>query len=162
MATNEKILVANEEVQIISNYMSIWANTWDGVPDDIEAIKYEDLSVSIDGTSAMALSTIQSTVKTKKYITGGYEAEYQFKLIYRLMPAGSTEKRLAADAALNAFGDWATNNLPDLGEGVRAVKIEPQSQSSLFARYEDGYEDYQILMKLTYEVVYPLSFTDTE
>ena len=42
--------------------------------------------------------------------------------------------------------------LPDLGDGVRALKVEPTTQSSKFASYEGGIEDYQILMKLTYEV----------
>ena len=53
---------------------------------------------------------------------------------------------------LNCFGDWARTQKPDLGEGINALKVEPTTQSSKFAAYEDGYEDYQILMKLTYEV----------
>ena len=32
------------------------------------------------------------------------------------------------------------------------IRDRPTTQSSKFAAYEDGYEDYQILMKLTYEV----------
>ena len=100
----------------------------------------------------MALSTIQGTYITRRYILGGYQAEYQFKLIYRIKPGDSNDKRLEADELLNHFGDWARNNLPDLGEKIRALRVEPTTQSSKFAAYADGYEDYQILMKLTYEV----------
>ena len=102
--------------------------------------------------TAMALSTIQGTYITRRYILGGYQAEYQFKLIYRIKPGDSNDKRLEADELLNHFGDWARKNLPDLGEEIRALRVEPTTQSSKFAAYEDGYEDYQILMKLTYEV----------
>lgn len=100
----------------------------------------------------MALSTIQGTYITKRFILGGYQAEYQFKLIYRIKPGESNDKRLEADELLNHFGDWARKNLPDLGDEIRALRVEPTTQSSKFAAYEGGYEDYQILMKLTYEV----------
>ena len=53
---------------------------------------------------------------------------------------------------LNHFGDWARTQHPDLGDGINALKVEPTTQSSKFAAYEDGYEDYQILMRLAYEV----------
>ena len=58
-----------------------------------------------------------------------------------------------ADALLNRFGDWARDNLPDLGDAVRPLRMEPTAQSSKMAAYEDGFEDYMIPMKLTYEIV---------
>ena len=82
----------------------------------------------------------------------GYQAEYQFKIIYRIKPGSSNDKRLQADEMLNHFGDWARTQHPDLGDGINALKVEPTTQSSKFAAYEDGYEDYQILMRLAYEV----------
>ena len=84
--------------------------------------------------------------------SGGYQAEYQFKIIYRIKPGSSNDKRLQADEMLNHFGDWARTQHPDLGDGINALKVEPTTQSSKFAAYEDGYEDYQILMRLAYEV----------
>lgn len=50
-----------------------------------------------------ALSTIQGTYITRRYILGGYQAEYQFKLIYRIKPGDSIDKRLEADELLNHF-----------------------------------------------------------
>lgn len=132
--------------------MLVWANTFPDKP--VAVIKYEFLDVdeaAWDDT-AIALSTIQGTYITRRYIIGGYQAEYQFKLIYRIKPGDSNNKRLQADEMLNRFGDWARTQKPDLGEGINALKVEPTTQSSKFAAYEDGYEDYQILMKLTYEV----------
>ena len=147
-----RALVAQSEVEEISRSMCIWANTFPNKP--VTLIAYEFLA--IDETSgdetAMALSTIQGTYITRQYILGGYQAEYQFKIIYRIKPGKSNDKRLQADELLNQFGDWARTEKPDLGESVRALKVEPTTQASKFASYDDGYEDYQILMKLTYEI----------
>lgn len=147
-----RILAAAEEVDQISRSMLVWVNTFPEKP--VYIIKYEFLSIDdVTGDeTAMALSTIQGTYITRRYILGGYQAEYQFKLIYRIKPGDSNDKRLEADELLNHFGDWARKNIPDLGEEIRALRVEPTTQSSKFAAYEDGYEDYQILMKLTYEV----------
>lgn len=90
---------------------------------------------------------------TNKYILGGYQAEYQFKVVYRIDPGESIDKRLKADETLNALGDWAVKQMPpDLGEGRRVIRIEPTTWASLFAVYENGEEDHQILMKMNYEV----------
>ena len=144
------MLAAAEEVDKISRSMLVWANTFPEKPVDI--IKYEFLSADQGDETGMALSTIQGTYITRRFITGGYQGEYQFKLIYRIKPGRSNDKRLEADELLNHFGDWARHNLPDLGGEIGALRVEPTTQSSKFAAYEDGYEDYQILMKLTYEV----------
>lgn len=148
----QRSLVAAEEVDKISRSMLVWANTFPDKP--VTVIKYEFLDVDeISGDeTGMALSTIQGTYITRQYIIGGYQAEYQFKIIYRIKPGNSNDKRLQADEMLNRFGDWARAQKPDLGEGINAIKVEPTTQSSKFAAYADGYEDYQILMRLTYEV----------
>lgn len=145
---NSKPLATFQEVDQISRYMLVWANTFPDKPVDV--IKYEFLDVDSGEESGMALSTIQGTYITKQYLSGDYLAEYQFKIIYRIKPGNSNDKRLKADETLNRFGDWARTQKPDLGDGIRTILIEPTTQSSKFAAYEDGYEDYQILMKLTY------------
>lgn len=154
MTSNEKkrTLVAAEEVDKISRSMLVWANTFPDKP--VTIIKYEflDIDEASGDDAAMALSTIQGTYITRQYIIGGYQAEYQFKIIYRIKPGTSNDKRLQADEMLNRFGDWARTQRPDLGDGINALRVEPTTQSSKFAAYEDGYEDYQILMRLTYEV----------
>ena len=147
-----RILAAAEEVDKISRSMLVWANTFPDKP--VTVIKYEFLGIddAAGDDAAMALSTIQGTYITQQYIIGGYQAEYQFKIIYRIKPGTSNDKRLQADEMLNHFGDWARTQHPNLGNGINALRVEPTTQSSKFAAYGDGYEDYQILMRLAYEV----------
>lgn len=144
-------LAPQAEVDQISRYMLAWANKFPDKP--VVIINYEFIKIDPGEETGMALSTIQGTYITKPDILGGYQAEYQFKLIYRIKPGNSNNSRLSADELLNQFGDWGRTNLPDLGDGIRAIKVEPTTQSSKFAAYDDGYEDYQILMKMTYEVI---------
>ena len=126
--------------------MMVWVNTYPNLP--VSVINFEQLKAD---TASMALSTMQGAAILQRYITGGHLGEYQFKIIYRLKPGASNDARLKADELLNAIGDWATDNQPTLGDGLRVVKIESTTRSSLFAVYENGDEDHQILMRMTYE-----------
>ena len=146
MAQVKKAVSAAEEYQV-SRKLLVWLNTYPEKPVDL--IQFEFLPAD---TTAMAMSTIQAAYILKKYILGGYKAEYQFKLIYRIKPGNSNDKRLKADELLDALGDWTIGQRPDIGEGKTVVSVEPTTRSSLFAVYENGDEDHQILMKLTYEV----------
>ena len=146
MAQVKKAVSAAEEYQV-SRKLLVWLNTYPEKPVDL--IRFEFLPAD---TTAMAMSTIQAAYILRKYILGGYKAEYQFKLIYRIKPGNSNDKRLKADELLDALGDWTIGQRPDIGEGKTVVSVEPTTRSSLFAVYENGDEDHQILMKLTYEV----------
>ena len=149
MAINKpKALTAARDEDKISRKMLVWVNTFPETP--VAIINFENLAADQE---SMALSTIQSTYITKRYITGGYRAEYQFKVIFRIKPGNSNDKRLKADELLNRLGDWARTETPDIGEGFVSLKVEPTTRSSLFAAYDNGDEDHQILMKLTYEVI---------
>lgn len=146
MAQVKKAVSAAEEYQV-SRKLLVWLNTYPEKPVDL--IRFEFLPAD---TTSMAMSTIQAAYILQKYILGGYKAEYQFKLIYRIKPGNSNDKRLKADELLDALGDWTIGQRPDIGEGKTVVSVEPTTRSSLFAVYENGDEDHQILMKLTYEV----------
>lgn len=149
MAEKQKELVAVQEEQKISRSLMAWINGYPGLPTTITRVDFEQLAADKPG---MALSTIQAAYIRRRYITGGHEGEYQFKVIYRLKPGTSNDARLKADEVLNAFGDWAADNLPDLGDEIRVKKIEATTRSSMYAAYENGDVDYQILMRLIYEV----------
>ena len=142
-----KVPESYAEVEKISRSMLVWANTFPEKPVDI--IRYEQLRVEV----SMALYTVQGAYIKKRYILGGHQGEYAFQIFYRIKPGDSNDARLDADALLNRFGDWARKNLPDLGDAVRPLRMEPTAQSSKMAAYEDGFEDYMIPMKLTYEIV---------
>lgn len=143
-----KITIPAAEEDQISRKMLVWLNTFPQKPVDL--IRFEFLPAD---SAAMAMSTIQAAYIVKKYILGGYQAEYQFKVIYRIKPGNSNDKRLKADELLNALGDWALTQTPDIGRGRRVIRVEPTTRSSLFAMYDNGDEDHQILMKMNYEVI---------
>lgn len=143
-----RVLVSSTEEQKISRAVMAWVNTYPGLP--VGIVNFEQLKA--DAVS-MALSTIQGAYIVQRYILGGHRGEYQFKIIYRLKPGVSNDARLKADELLNALGDWAAENYPSLGEGIRVVRVEATTRSSMFAVYENGDEDHQILMRLIYEVI---------
>ena len=87
----KKAVSAAEEDQV-SRKLLVWLNTYPELPVDL--IRFEFLPAD---TSAMAMSTIQAAYIVRKYITGGYVADYQFKIIYRVKPGNSNDKRLKAD-----------------------------------------------------------------
>lgn len=143
-----KKAVPSAEEDQISRKMLVWLNTF---PQKlVDVIRFEFLPAD---SPAMAMSTIQAAYIVQKYILGGYQAEYQFKVIYRIKPGNSNDKRLKADELLNALGDWALTQTPDIGTGRRVIRVEPTTRSSLFAMYDNGDEDHQILMKMNYEVI---------
>lgn len=143
------VFVEEEEQDRLSRSVMTWLNTFPDLPPEAGRFDFETLK---DGRTCLALSTIQAPYIVRHYILGGHKAEYQFKLIYRIIPGNSTDKRLKADELLNKMGVWASRNKPDLSP-LLSVRVEPTTQSSLFAMYENGDEDHQILMKLTYEVI---------
>ncbi len=147
MAQVKKTVPAAEEDQVTRKLLA-WLNTYPNKPVDL--IRFEFLPADAE---SMALSTIQSAYIVKKYILGGYLAEYQFKVIYRLKAGSGNDLRLRADELLNALGDWVNGKRPDIGQGKCVVSLEPTTRASLLYLYENGDEDHQILMKLTYEVI---------
>lgn len=141
-------LVGTEETDRVARNVLKWLNEW---PDpSVDVIQYEFLPAT---APSMAMSSIQGAYITQRYILGGYAAEYQFKVIYRIKPGKSMDARLKADETLNRLGAWAEKGKPDLGAGVIVHKVQATSLSALFAQYEGGEEDHQILMKVNYEVI---------
>lgn len=144
-------LVEKTEEENISREVMVWINKCPYVPDTLyrDIVLYENLK---DDQECMAISTIQGTYITKRYILGGHQAEYQFKIIYRVKPGSSIDGGLQADELLDKIGQWACDNLPYLGEGIRTVRVRVDARAAIFAAYTNGDEDHQILMTLTYEV----------
>ena len=143
-------LASGSEKMELDRCMLVWANQFPDIPDNISLIKYEYFAAK---TVAMALSSVQGAVITKKYICGGYQAEYSFEVHYQIAPPGtSDDKRLNAVEVLNKFADWACSNSPDIGEGRRALSVKTTAFASYLGATSDLYEDYMVPMKLTYEV----------
>lgn len=147
---NYKGRASEMEQQDLDRLMVAWANQFPNIPENVMVIKYEYFASK---TVGMALSAVQGAYITKKYITGGYQAEYAFEIHYQIEPSGASDnKRLKAVEMLNAFGAWAESNYPDIGDGRKSLKLEVTSRASYLGATSDQYEDYMIPLKLTYEV----------
>lgn len=142
-------MAAESERAEIDRKVLVWLNTCPELP--VSLVETESqLDVNVPG---LGVSSISSAYITKSYIVGGYQAEYQFTLIYRIKPGKSMNKSLNANEILNRIGDWARRNMPDFGEGIRVRKVEPVSIARTYAQYEDGDEDHHITIKIIYEVI---------
>lgn len=144
---NKKILVSADEQSAVSRSLLLWFRTMPNKP--FAKLNYEYLGPE----PGYALSTIQSAYKVRQYITGGYRAQYQFKVVCRVLPSNDDE-RLDAEEVTNAIGAWAEDNASslDIGDSARVLSLDRDTVAALYARYEGGLEDYQILMTLNYEV----------
>ena len=152
MISKEKpvMLAPSSEKADLDRMMLIWANRFPGIPENVDLIKYEYFAAK---TVGMALSSVQGAVITKKYICGGYQAEYSFEVHYQIAPPGtSDDKRLKAVETLNKFADWAQTQRPNIGEGRRALRVETTALASYLGATNDQYEDYIVPLKLIYEV----------
>lgn len=146
-----KEAVPSYEQEQISRGLLAWLNQYQYFPAGIRRFDFEFLE---DDRPCMALSTIQGTYITKRYVGGDYMAEYKFKLIYRGQPTTNGD-RLKMDEELDAIGDSAVHRFrwyekPDIGTKKLAQRLTINARSSLFGRYENGDEDHQILMTMTY------------
>lgn len=144
-----RVLVADSERAEIDRKVLAWLSAYPELP--VDMVKTESQLASNE--PGMAVSAITSAYVNKSYIVGGYQAEYQFTLIYRTKPGNSMNKSLEANEMLNRIGDWAARNNPDFGNGIRVQRVEPISIAGTYALYDDGDEDHHIPIRITYEVV---------
>lgn len=146
MSFKQRSLVAAEEQSKISRGVLSWLNTCPFNPD--LRMSYELLG----DEGGLALSTTQAAYKTASYIYGGYRAQYQFRVIYRLRPE-TNDERLSAEEIVNSIGAWAEVYADLLKiDGICIQSVRRDTVAALYARYEGGVEDYQILMTMIYEV----------
>lgn len=143
-----RAMVEDSERAEIDRNVLVWLNTYPELPVAVVTTESQ-LGVNEPG---MAVSSITNAYINKSYILGGYQAEYQFTLIYRIRPGNSMDKSLLANESLNRVGDWARKNPPSLGVGINVRKVDPVSIAQTYALYEDGDEDHHIPIKITYEV----------
>ncbi len=140
-------VVSADEEREISRALLAWLNT---APQKPERINFEFLP---DDGTGLSVSAIQTAIKTRQYIGGGYEAQYQFAILYRSQP-GDNDSRLEAVEVLNELGEWAEKNAGALLlNNARMKRLRRMSNATLLAAYKDGSRDHQILMNLTYEVI---------
>lgn len=147
------VILPKAEADSISRALLLWLNKWPGKP--VSAININYLK---DDEPGMSLASPQGTIMLASYLRGAYQARYNFKIIYRVQPGISNNNKLTAMETLESFAQWIeeTRPLPVLPDGKRAIKFnrnQTDPNAELFNRYENGDEDYQILMTLDYSSV---------
>lgn len=140
-------LVSATEQNEISRAVLIWLNSYEEKPKKVD---FEYLGK----TSGLCLSVVQAAFKTRQYVLGGYQAQFQFQVVYRLI-ADDVNKRLKADEDLNKMGEWMETNIASLSlpAGIVNERIRRDMAAALMARYDNTAEDHSISMTLTYEVI---------
>ena len=99
----------------------------------------------------ICLSTEQAPVYAARYIAGGYRAQYDFRIIYRVLPSDDGDMLDAVEALTDVCAWCETTAPPDLGDAVNE-KITRTSDVAVLAVYEDGTSDYGASLSLTWEV----------
>lgn len=143
-----KTLVSAQESADVSRAVRKWLNTYPNKP--LSKLDFEWLGEK----GGLCISTIQAAYKTKQFIDGTYQAQYQFKIIFRTT-AATADERITADEVLDDYGAWAEANTDTLtlADNIRIRKVKRDTAAALFARYDGDAEDHQILLTLEYEVI---------
>ena len=133
------------EADQIARSVRSWLNTYPDKPMRMVDVEY------LGENSGLALETVQAAYKTRTYITGGYQAQYQFSILYRTIPE-SANQRLEADEVLNNYAAWAEANPPTLPAPCVFSRLTRNTNAALLERQPTDAETHQILFTLLYEV----------
>ncbi len=150
MPDNDIVRDIVPEAEQIARAVRAWLQTYPDKPVSKVDVEY------LGETTGLTISTVQAAYKTRRFITGDYQAQYQFSLLYKTMPT-TTTARLEADEILNNYALWAEQTaaaeLPArLPAKCRFVRITRNTTAALLGRDADGSEVHQILFTLLYEV----------
>jgi len=121
-----------------------WLNTMSIDRTSYNHFSFEDLPENDFGYT---FSTRQGAQYLKKYIGGGYLAQYQFYLIVRVLPS-TDEDSIDAIELLNKMADWCVTHVPS---SMPTAKIERTTDAAVLSVFEDGVKDYNITMNITWE-----------
>ena len=143
-----RVLLPREAAAGVQRTLRDWINGSDKIPASAGTVSFENLT---ENESGLCIATIQAPAYAARYITGGYRAEYRFRIIYRVLPSDDDDI-LDAVEALGELGAWCeTAEAPTL-EGAVNVQIRLESDVALLVPYQDGCNDYAINLILTWEV----------
>lgn len=142
---NEPIRDVTPEAEQIARAVRAWLNTYPDKPMRMVDVEF------LGETSGLAMSTVQAAYKTRRFILGGYQAQYQFSILYQTIPT-TTNERLEADETLNNYAAWVEATRPELPESCRFLRCTRNTNAALLGRDADGSEVHQILFTLLYEV----------
>lgn len=128
----------------IGKAIYVLLNTWNDKPTDILFEKFDKKPPS------MMFQQLTGTAITRKYVSGSYTGEYPFAVAVRV-DGTDTKSKFDATQTLQDLSDWIiTQKPPSIGANRSASEFEVSSTPSKVAIYDDGTEDYQIIITLKY------------
>jgi len=133
------------EAEQVARAVRSWLNRYPNKPTRMVDVDF------LGETSGLAMETVQAAYKTRRYLLGGYQAQFQFAILYQTIPTTANE-RLEVDEILNNYAAWAESNPPELPEGCRFLRVNRNTNAALLGRDANGAEVHQILFTLLYEV----------
>ena len=145
MDENNIIRDITPESEQIARAVRAWLNMYPEKPMRMVDVEF------LGETSGLALSTVQAAYKTRQFIYGGYQAQYQFSILYQSMPTTANE-RLEMDEVLNNYASWVEATKPELPQSCRFIRCRRNTNAALLGRDANGSEVHQIMFTLQYEV----------
>ena len=130
----------------IARDMRAFLNSWPEKP--VKAFSIEQLTTA---PPAMMFQPLSGSKVLRRYIDGSFIGSWPFAICFRVNQT-DTAVKLSAYDTLEKVSNWLTSGqLPALSGSKIPLKIEQTSQPSQIAVYDDGTEDYQVLLALEYK-----------
>lgn len=137
------------EQQSIAKAILVLINTeYTNLP--VDRIEYQSLDTERSSMSLYNLTGDSYIIQ--RYINDSYIAVYKFSIVYRSIPT-NTNQRVNCEEALNGISQWlVTSSLGHilLTDNREVNSIEITSPPSLFKQYQNGSEDYHVILSLKY------------
>lgn len=137
------------EQQSIAKAILVLINTeYTGLP--VDKIEYQSLDTERSSMSIYNLTGDSYIVQ--RYINDSYVAVYKFSIIYRSIPT-NTNQRVNCEELLNSISQWLVDSSIGkilLTDNREVNSIEIISPPSLFKQYQNGSEDYHVILSLKY------------
>lgn len=127
-------------------------NSWSEKPCEI---RLDELG---EQPPSMMLQPLTRARVVRQYVDGSYIGILAFA-VYIRVNSQDTRTRLNATGVLNSLGDWLEardedtreyKNLPQFTNDTQARSIEMTATSAIATRYDNGYEDFQVIFEMQY------------
>lgn len=141
-------LIPYQNTEQAQQAIMTWLSTCPALPPGVP-LSFENLPENDPG---IAVTSSQGAHYARRYITGGYMARYDYRIIYRVLPSDDSDA-LAAINTLNQIASWCEQapSLPII-TGATVRKIERNSDVAVVSVYDDGCRDYAVSLSMQWEV----------
>lgn len=137
------------EQQSIAKAILVFINTeYTSLP--VDRVEYQSLDTEKSSMSIYNLTGDSYIVQ--RYINDSYIAVYKFSIVYRSVPT-NTNQRVNCEEILTDISQWlVTSSLGHilLTDDREVSSIDIISPPALFKQYQNGTEDYHVILSLKY------------